>query len=564
MIRCKNALKGPYWVGDTKKDEPLPPGWLPGDFFNETTHTLVRSKHPPIVGIVDLTNRTRYGFSGKGTPQYLFFPLNPAYPPMIVGSKAPTIANQFGIVRFESWDVRKSKWPHGSLQELLGIVGDETVELQALRLNINHLGRQTKHDFVSEPYIPCGPHILWDECFNIDPPGCRDVDDVVSWRSLSDNTWEFGIHIANVAAWIPQDSSLDKEARQKGQTVYENGSVLYPMLPSEISEKNASLLADGKPRPVVSAIWQFDSAMQPISIIPKWEQTQLVVQNAFTYESILNSENTEKAHLLQQFLSHLLERDAGSDPHRWIELAMLTYNTAAAEELFKKGHGILRKHAGLLTSAPVMKALSEKTGCSDIAFLGFSSGEYVGISDSLTPSDYFHSGLQKTLYCHASSPLRRYSDLVNQRLLLGVIDHIEKGSELANHLSDRDKATKQFERSVWCLKTLKPSIISEAEGFVLGWKVREQDVVLRVYVPSWKQTVKLPFFLEPSDEQTKGIHVRTRDTSTHVDFQTGDSIHLRAYCNLRKAQWKERFIFTYSHHPDNQNYSQVPIRDKQI
>jgi hypothetical protein len=545
MIRCKNAIKGPYWVGDTKINNPLPPGWLPGDFFDQETQTLTRSKHPPIVGIVDLTNRTRYGFSNKGTPQYLFFPLNPAYPPMIVGSRAPTVANQFGIVRFESWDPNTSKWPRGALQELLGVVGDETVELRALRLNINHLGRPTKHDPVCEPYSPCGPLIAWEACFNIDPPGCKDVDDVVSWRRLENGTWEFGIHIANVAAWIPSDSPLDKEAQQKGQTVYEDGHVLYPMFPPEISEKTASLLADGKPRPVVSAIWTFNQEMKLISRIPRWEKTQLIVQNAFTYESILNPENTEKANTLQQFLSVLLGEDVGSDPHRWIEMAMLTYNSAAAEELFRKGHGILRRHAGLLTSAPLLKSISEQTGCNEIAFLGFSSGEYVGISENKHENEYFHSGLQKSLYCHASSPLRRYSDLVNQRLLLGILTEIENSSTLANHLSDRAKAVKQFERAVWCLKTLKPSTISEANGYVLGWKLRGEDVILRVYVPQWKQTVKLFFFPDSDGQEKERICVRTRDTSTSVTFQTGDSISIRAYCNLRKAQWSERFIFSF-------------------
>ncbi len=543
MIRCRNALKGPHWVGDTKIEGPLPPGWLPGDVFDQETKTLKRAKHPPIVGIVDLTNRTRQGFSSKGVPQYLFYPLDPGYPPMIVGSKAPTVANQFGIVRVESWDPNKTKWPFGALQELLGKVGDPEIEKKALRLHIRGGGRPTKHDPVVEPYSPCGSHIIWDECFNIDPPGCKDVDDVVSWRRLEDGTWEFGIHIANVAAWIQPDSLLDKEAQQKGQTVYEDGRVLYPMFPPEISEEKASLLADGNPRPVVSAIWTFSPEMELISKTPRWEQTQLIVQNAFTYESILNPENVEKANTLQHFLSVLLDQDVGSDPHRWIEIAMLTYNSAAAEELFRKGHGILRRHAGLLTSAPLLKAISEKTGCNEIAFLGFSSGEYVGISETLTQSDYYHSGLQKALYCHASSPLRRYSDLVNQRLLLGILTELENSSTLANYLSDRAKTIKQFERSVWCLETLKPTIISEANGYVLGWKIQREDVVLRVYVPRWKQTIKLFFFPDSGNE--KEIHVRTRDTSTSVTFQTGDSISIRAYCNLRKAQWSERFIFSF-------------------
>ena len=57
MIKTKNALKGPYWVGEEKHEGELPKGLFPG------TDPL-----PILVCIIDLVNRTRQGTSKSGVP----------------------------------------------------------------------------------------------------------------------------------------------------------------------------------------------------------------------------------------------------------------------------------------------------------------------------------------------------------------------------------------------------------------------------------------------------------------------------------------------------------------
>jgi ribonuclease R len=66
---------------------------------------------------------------------------------------------------------------------------------------------------------------------NIDPPGCKDIDDVITMKQIKEGLWNFAITIADVAEWVSINSDLDLEARKKGQTLYQNGTAVLPMFP---------------------------------------------------------------------------------------------------------------------------------------------------------------------------------------------------------------------------------------------------------------------------------------------------------------------------------------------
>jgi DIS3-like exonuclease 1 len=88
---------------------------------------------------------------------------------------------------------------------------------------------------------------------SIDPPGSREVDDVLSNCELPDNFLKVGVHIADVSYFVKQDSLLDLEAHSRGTTA---GST-YHMLPPILSE-NLCSLREGKDRLAVSVIWTVD------------------------------------------------------------------------------------------------------------------------------------------------------------------------------------------------------------------------------------------------------------------------------------------------------------------
>lgn len=76
--------------------------------------------------------------------------------------------------------------------------------------------------------------------FTIDPTDARDFDDAVSARRLDEGGYEVGVHIADVTSYLPWDSPMDLEARQRTCSVYLADRVL-PMLPERLCNDLCSL-----------------------------------------------------------------------------------------------------------------------------------------------------------------------------------------------------------------------------------------------------------------------------------------------------------------------------------
>lgn len=91
----------------------------------------------------------------------------------------------------------------------------------------------------------------------IDPPDAKDYDDALHINARSDGGWDVGIHIADVAHFIPPGSMLDDEARKRGNSVYLPRLVI-PMLPEVLSNGICSL-SEGVIRFTKSAFVTYDS-----------------------------------------------------------------------------------------------------------------------------------------------------------------------------------------------------------------------------------------------------------------------------------------------------------------
>jgi exoribonuclease R len=560
-FHSKNALRGPYSIGDTLYKTAPPPTLVPGDLVHSDTGEVKRVKHKPIVGIVDLLNRTRYGFNSRGIPLYMFHPLDSTYPPMIVGSRQPPTSNFLAIGSYEPLQGTEGsgKWLRGSLQGFIGSVGNPEAEQDGLRRSITTSTKKPTaigYDVVAN--IPADiREEQWDMTMNIDPDGCRDVDDVLSWRTIAEGGTEFAISIADVASWVPQSSELDEFACERGQTVYEDGRVLESMLPAEISEGKASLLSDGHARPVISCVWKITSG----GIVgPQWRHQVLINQRTHTYESILD--DADSATTICRCLEAILGRSVGNDPHVWIEYAMVLYNTEAAKILRRLGRGILRRHASPVLECDRLLDIANKTGCRAIAFLGYSAGEYVAATER---GDVSHAGLGAVLYCHASSPLRRYADLVNQRVIHMAIQLCGEGllppsspspspspssspeELLSRVLNNRARRIKRFERELWCVQHLRSDAISTATGTVVGWSTKvmdEQALRLAVYVPEWNRLVRLTLWMDAEAvAEENSVAVRSRDLKNRWNLRKGDSVEVEAYTDLREVCWASRYVF---------------------
>ena len=94
-----------------------------------------------------------------------------------------------------------------------------------------------------------------EEMITVDGENSQDLDDGFSLSCQADGSWRLGIHIADVAHFVAPGSQLDREAFQRGLSVYLIDREV-PMLPGRLSRDLCSLLP-GQDRLAVSCIWKY-------------------------------------------------------------------------------------------------------------------------------------------------------------------------------------------------------------------------------------------------------------------------------------------------------------------
>lgn len=415
-----------------------------------------------IVGVLELASKYKYGVSKSGTTLYRFIPYDKTYSALSVGSsERDTSHNQLAIVEITQCNEIMSspslplfspsliRLPRGNLVRLLGPVGDYTAEKNAL---IHHFigvtktktKPKTETDVVSlqltdekeKERIELSKETGW-IVFHVDPEGCQDIDDAIAWNPT---TKQLAIAIADLTETIHPDTDLDKCAYTLGATFYDTkGTVVHPMLPKEISEGSCSLLPGERRKALVLFL------PQPSTEQTDWAQCWITVEHSFTYETFT-----------QDVAETLGLKEAASttgkwDSHEWIAEMMIRYNSAAGQLLKDHGIGLLRTQK----QKQILNTLLDSIP-SEFRFL---ITDQKAIYEPTEKTDQSHFRLGLTAYAHASSPLRRYADLLNQRAIVAILNEetpVPVTESISEHLNNRSDMNRKWSRDLLFLDRVTP------------------------------------------------------------------------------------------------------------
>jgi len=389
-----------------------------------------------------------------------------------------------------SWhDPRKA--PEGKIVKVLGKPGDNNVEMQAIALEKGFAAELPHRVEEEAKKIKIGGIKSTDYIgrrdfrktltFTIDPSDAKDFDDAISFKEVG-NDYEIGIHIADVSYYVAPNSDLDREARERGTSVYLVDRTI-PMLPEILSNDLCSLVPN-KDRLTMSAVFIMNKNAE---IKSAWYgRTVIHSQKRFTYEeaeisikkqgsplhkelSILNNlakKLTKKRFdsgaisLEQEEVKFVLDtkgvpikviKKERGDSNKLIEEFMLLANRNVAEIMAKN---IKRTKEGAFVYR--IHDLPNREKMEDLAFFLKGLGYKVSLKNGLIPNDQInkllnslegkneqdtvhravirsmakaiystqnigHYGLAFEYYTHFTSPIRRYPDIMVHRLLMNYL-----------------------------------------------------------------------------------------------------------------------------------------------
>jgi ribonuclease R len=389
------------------------------------------------------------------------------------------------VAIIDEWESRNTN-PEGHIEEILGSAGEVHAEMASVARQFQLPATFPKEVLAESEKI--GEIIPQEEirkrldlrgslCFTIDPEDAKDFDDAVSLRVLDDGNYELGVHIADVSHYITKASMLDREALQRGTSVYLADDVI-PMLPEKISNNICSL------RPHVDRLTY--SAIMIVTqrgIVKDYRIEKSVIHSKrrFTYEKVQkiiesgkgdHADTVRMMHKLSQILlkkrmkegsvdfesveTKFLFDDDGKpakiikklrlDAHRLVEEFMLLANQVVAKHVGlvkKEQHAkpfIYRIHdtpsqdrlrdlaefvhhlgfkldvSGKVTSASLQKLLNDVKGKEEENVVNEVAIRSMAKA-IYSETNIGHFGLGFKYYTHFTSPIRRYPDLIVHRLL---------------------------------------------------------------------------------------------------------------------------------------------------
>jgi len=334
---------------------------------------------------------------------------------------------------------------HTTPQRMMLAVGGIATpkELHMARFLFENFPRGAGFPAVPVPATPSGLPLADVAAFSIDDVTTTEIDDAFSVVHLADGAVRVGIHIAAPGLGIRPDDAVDKMARTRMSTVYMPGDKIT-MLPDEIV--NAFTLAEGKTCPALSlyatldpADWSIKATETRAEMVPIQSNLRHNDLDELVNEETLASGEGEYPHkaelaLLWQWAQHLetgrmVKREGfGLKPEQnnRVDFNFYVENDVVSVVRRKRGAPLDKIVAELMIFAnSTWGKLMHDSGVPGIyrsqgqGVGGWAAKMQVRMLTHAAP----HQGLGVDQYAWSTSPLRRYTDLVNQWQILACASH---------------------------------------------------------------------------------------------------------------------------------------------
>jgi ribonuclease R len=382
--------------------------------------------------------------------------------------------------------------------------------------------------------------ITGETVITIDPPDAKDFDDAISLRKDSDGNWVLGVHIADVSCFVQMSTPLDVEARRRGNSAYLPGKTI-PMLPELLSNGICSL-QPGQNRFVKSVYITYDDqgrvtdrnfansiicsaarltyqqadkilrgkaagfAGEVVALLKDMEQLARLIERRRIKNGMIQLELPETELIFDKSGRVVDAQPADTSyPHTIIEMFMVEANEAVAALLDRFGVPFIRRihpdpdslsltglsHFIKVCGFKVPRRLDRTTIQDLLATVKGTDLSYpinLVVLRSMERAEYSavhigHFALACTNYCHFTSPIRRYADLLVHRLLdcylaqrlnlIGLEEVLPEAelAEVGKHITFTEQRAEDAEeelKKVLVLQMLSSRIGEELDCVVTG------------------------------------------------------------------------------------------------
>lgn len=414
----------------------------------------------------------------------------------IAKEKSGSLKNNDKVrIKITKW-VATPGYSEGEIVNILGKKGDNSTEMNSIAIDkgfdidfkeqvlqeSRNIFEQNKQ--ISREEISKRKDLRNTFTCTIDPKTAKDFDDAISFKRLPNGNYEIGVHIADVSHYVTEKSELDKEAYERGCSVYLPDRTI-PMLPFELSD-NLCSLSEGDEKLAFSAIFEIDSKAKVLS---KWFGKSIIKSaKRFTYENaqeildaksgqyfeeldtlnkiakLFRKEKFQKGAIDFEQEEVAFELDESGKPikiykkqrldtHKLVEEYMLLANKEVAEFVYKfekksgklfplpyrihdfpdkdriaelaifvkaLGHELVIGKTGNIAGKDMQALFAQVEGKAEEALV--KTAAIRSMSKAIySTKNIGHFGLAFEYYAHFTSPIRRYPDLLVHRILQKIL-----------------------------------------------------------------------------------------------------------------------------------------------